>query len=106
MGWLPLWLGGDAFNTTLFSYNLLRMVRFLLTIALIGLVSSAYLSILLLPPKPLKYGKHKYIIMVLQWFLVLVTLIIFGAFPAIDAQNRLMLGRYMGFWVTPKHRKE
>ena len=105
MGWLPLWLGGDAFNATLFSYNLLRMVRFLLTIALIGLVSSAYLSILLLPPKPPKYGKHKYILIVLQWFLGLFSIIIFGAFPAIEAQTRLMLGRYMGFWVTPKHRK-
>ena len=106
MGWLPLWLGGDAFNTTLFSYNLLRMVRFLLTLALVGLVSSAYLSILLLPPRPLKYGKYKHVVMVLQWFLVLITLIVFGAFPAIEAQTRLMFGKYMGFWVTPKHRKE
>jgi len=106
MGWLPLVLGGDEFNATLFSYNLLRMIRFLLTIALVGLVSSAYLSILLLPPKPPKYGRHKYFMMVIQWFLVLVTLIIFGAFPAIEAQTRLMFGRYMGFWVTPKHRKE
>ena len=106
LGWLPLWLGGDAFNATLFSYNLLRVVRFLLTIALVGLVSSAYLSILLLPPRPVRYGKWKYVIMVFQWFLVLITLIVFGAFPAIESQTRLMLGRYMGFWYTPKHRKE
>ena len=106
MGWLPLLLGGDAFNATLFSYNLLRVVRFLLTIALVGLVSSAYLSIVLLPPRPPRYGKWKYVIMVFQWFLVLFTLIVFGAFPAIESQTRLMLGKYMGFWYTPKHRKE
>lgn len=105
MGWLPLLLGGDQFNTTLFSYNLLRVVRFLLTIAMIGLVSSAYLGVLLLPPRPPNYGKHKYPVMALQWVLVLITLIFFGAIPSIEAQTRLMLGKYMGFWSTPKHRK-
>jgi hypothetical protein len=105
MGWLPFLLGGDEFNIRLFAYNLLDMVRTLLTIAMIGIVSSAYLSILLLPPRPIRYRKHKYFMMVIQWFLVLITLIIFGAFPSIEAQTRLMLGKYMGFWVTPKHRK-
>ncbi|MDX1607594.1 MAG: glycosyltransferase family 2 protein [Candidatus Spechtbacterales bacterium] len=106
MGWLPIFLGGDEFNVTSTAYNLLPMVRWLLTAAMIGLVSSAYLSILLLPPRPPNYGKHKYIVMVAQWLLIPFTLIIFGAFPAIEAQTRLMLGKYMGFWVTPKHRKE
>ncbi|MEX0877678.1 MAG: glycosyltransferase family 2 protein [Candidatus Spechtbacterales bacterium] len=106
MGWLPLVLGGDEYNSTLQSYNQLVTVRWLLTIAMIGLVSSAYLSILLLPPRPPKYGKHKYVIMVLQWLLIPFHLIIFGAFPAIEAQTRLMFGKYMGFWVTPKFREE
>jgi hypothetical protein len=34
-----------------------------------------------------------------------ISLIIFGCFPALEAQTRLMLGKYMGFWVTPKHRE-
>jgi len=105
LGWLPLVLGGESFNTTILSYNLPRVTRFFLTIAMLGLMSSVFLSILMLPPKPPNYGKFKYIFMMLQWLLVPVSLIIFGSFPAIEAQTRLMLGKHLSFWPTEKYRK-
>ena len=58
-----------------------------------------------LPPAPDGTRKRDWIFMVLQWILVPITITIFGAVPGIDAQTRLMFGKYMGFWVTPKHRK-
>jgi hypothetical protein len=41
----------------------------------------------------------------LQWILTPINLIFFGSVPALDAQTRLLFKKYMGFWVTPKHRK-
>ena len=89
----------------------LVMVGFLLqwptlaTLAMVGIVTSIVLSINLLPPRPPQYGRHKWIMMALQWVLLPPLLIFFGSMPALDAQSRLMLGKYMGFWLTPKHRK-
>ncbi|MBU3922805.1 glycosyltransferase family 2 protein [Patescibacteria group bacterium] len=105
LGWLPLFLGGEEFNTTILSYNLPRMTRLLMTIAMIGLVLSAFYALKLLPPRPKKYTSKKYIFMILQWMLIPLTMTIFGAIPALISQTRLMLGKYMGFWVTTKKRK-
>jgi hypothetical protein len=77
-----------------------------MTLAMVGLVGSAFYTLKLLPPRPPKYKSRKYIWMILQWILVPLATIIFGAIPALISQTRLMLGKYMGFWVTPKHRSE
>jgi len=105
LGWLPLALGGAKFSQTMISYNLPRAVSHVSTIANIGLISSAYLSILLLPPKPLEYGRFKYLLLVVEWFLIPFVMIFFSALPALDAQARWLFGRYMGFWPTEKVRK-
>jgi len=105
LGWLPLVLGGENFNATILSYNLPRVTRVLLTIAMLGLMSSVFLSILILPPRPPNYGKFKYVIMILQWLLIPITLIIFGSLPSIEAQTRLMFGKHLPFWPTEKFRK-
>jgi len=102
LGWLPLFLGGPQFNVTVLSYNLPKITRSIMTLAMVGMISSAIISTMLLPPRPARYGKHKHAIMLLQWILLPVTILIFGAFPGLEAQTRLLLGKYMGFWVTPK----
>jgi hypothetical protein len=104
LGWLPLVLGGSEFTQTIFSFNLPRLLRIVLTIAMVGLITSAYFSIRLLPPKPPQYGKHKYLVMVLEWLIVPVVMIIFTPLPALEAQTRWMLGKYLGFWPTEKMR--
>ena len=105
LGWLPLIIGGDEFNRTMLSYNLPRMTRLIMTLAMVGLVGSAFYALQLLPPRPAKYKSRKYIWMILQWVLVPFVMIVFGSIPALISQTRLMLGKYMGFWVTEKERK-
>lgn len=104
IGWMPVIIGGDSFNTSVLSGNLPSVTRFLMTLAMGGLVLSAIVSTLLLPKKPKKYGFGKNVVMLLQWAILPFSIIIFGAIPAIEAQTRLMLGKYMGFFVTPKKR--
>jgi len=105
LGWLPLMLGGKKFNITILSYNLPRLTSNIMTFSLIGLIISAILSTLMLPHRPKEVNKLKGFTLFLQWILLPFTLIFFGTFPALDAQIRLMLGKYMGFWVTEKVRK-
>lgn len=104
LGWLPVVVGGPEFNQTVLSFNLPRLTRVIMTVAMLGLVTSAVFSIIILPPRPPKYGKFRYLWMALQWLLFPITTIFLGSIPGLDAQTRLMLGKYMGFWVTPKAR--
>ncbi|HPD03190.1 MAG TPA: glycosyltransferase family 2 protein [bacterium] len=104
IGWLPLFLGSDRFNQTVLSNNLPNVTRILMTIAMVGMVLSAIISSLLLPPRPVKTPWWRRLGMIAQWIFLPVTIVVFGAIPGLEAQTRLMLGKYMGFWVTPKAR--
>lgn len=104
IGWLPVLLGGARFDGTVLSGNLPAVTSFLMNLAMVGMVLSALVSSLLLPKRPKGYSRFKKVGLVLEWVFVPVNIVIFGAIPCLDAQIRLMLGKYMGFWVTPKTR--
>jgi len=106
LGWLPLIFGGAAFNQSVIAHNLPFVTRYLMMLAMGGLIVSMFLSFFLLPPRPAKYSKKRYIYMFLQWFLVPVIAPTLGAMPAIDSQTRILFKKYFGeFWVTDKIRK-
>ncbi len=106
LGWLPLYLGGSEFSQSLVSYNLPKITSTILTITMLSLIMSVWVSMLLLPPKPVNYGRFRYILMALEWILIPFVMIFFSSIPALDAQMHWLTGKYMGFWVTPKVRKE
>ena len=109
LGWLPILLGGQKFNFTVLSFNLPILTSQIMTVSMVGMFVSAILSTMLLPPVPremkwyVRYFKKSTVF--IQWIFLPVTLILFGSLPALDAQIHLMIGRYMGFWVTEKVRK-
>jgi hypothetical protein len=106
LGWLPLVIGGAHFGTSVLSYNLPRITRAIMGLAMVGLVTSAVISTSLLPKRPAHKPLRTYLWMVLQWALLPITIIVFGSIPGLGAQTRLMFGKYMSFWVTPNYRHQ
>jgi len=104
VGWMPMILGGDRFNSSVLAGNLPTITTVLMDFAMIGLIQSAVISALLLPPRPKNVSFWKNVLLIVEWLFVPASIIIFGAIPCFDAQVRLMLGKYMGFFVTPKSR--
>lgn len=104
IGWLPIFVGGSAFNATVLSYNLPLIAQGFLTAAMFGLVVSAAICMYLIPDAPAGSSRTRKMMMVLQWILVPMTMVIFSSIPGLESQLRLFLGRYLGFWVTPKSR--
>ncbi len=104
IGWLPMMIGGDKFNSSVLSTNLPFVTQSLMTLAMSGLVFSAVLSTILLPRHPKKYGFFKYVMMLLQWVTLPISIIIFGSIPGLEAQTRLAVKKPLGFMVTPKSR--
>ncbi len=102
LGWLPLWVAKGESNALIQAapFTLEQLMQF----AMVGVLISAVMSLTLLPKRPQEVRRHTWLIMGLQWVLLPVTFILFGSFPAIDAQTRLMTGRYLGFQVTKKAR--
>jgi hypothetical protein len=106
LGWLPGVIGGREFAESTLAYNLPIITQLLMILAMSGILSSAFIASRFVPKAP-EHVKRPFltrIVMVFEWLLVPVSILIFGALPGIEAQTRLMLGKYMGFWVTPKHR--
>lgn len=106
-GWLPGVVGGTEFKTSILALNLSDITSGIGSLAMIFLVFSAFFSINLLLIKTNDFKNHKkrgFVWLALQWLFTPFIMIVLIALPAIDAQTRLMFGKYMEFWVTPKHR--
>lgn len=101
---LPLIFGGVIFRQTMMGYNLPSIAAALFRVTIITLFICMLMSIRLLPPRPRDVKPQKRLIMFTQWLLAPILAAFVGSTPAIDAQTRLMLGKYMHFHVTEKIR--
>ncbi len=108
MGYLPLYMAEKQQLTNVLTQNTPIMLEALMRFGMIGIFIIAIMSVVILPPMPKKYQTNalnklfKYALMLFQWLIFPITMILFGSLPAVDAQTRLMLGKYLGFWVTEK----
>lgn len=102
LGYLPFIVSGDS-SITLIANSPFTLER-LMQVATFGVFFSGFMSFFYLPRRPEKISRYSWGIMVIQWAMLPITFTLFGAIPAIDAQTRFMLGKYLGFNVTKKKR--
>lgn len=103
MGFIPGILN-PGFRDTVLAYNVPRIMSDMLTFASGGIIMCAVISLSMVPFRPGKKFLGQ-LSLIGQWILIPVVSIILSAIPALDAQTRLMFGRYLEYRVTEKARK-
>jgi cellulose synthase/poly-beta-1,6-N-acetylglucosamine synthase-like glycosyltransferase len=104
LGYVPFFVAGDT--TSALIANAPFSLELMMQVATIGVFASGFMSFFFLPPRPQTVKRWNWWVMVAQWALLPITFVVFGAFPAIDAQTRFMFGKYLGFNVTKKLKRK
>lgn len=102
IGWVPAFFAGREFSSSVFYYSAPRITAIIFNLASLSLFISIILSFCLLPKKKVRHHLLKKIGFAFEWLLVPLIATFLSALPALDAQTRLMFGRYMEFWVAHK----
>lgn len=105
VAWMPLYFN-RSFSYSTLAHRLPEITSNINTLSATTIILTAMISLISLPPRPARYGWGRSVFMLFQWVLLPVTSIFFGAFAALNAQTRLMFGRYLEFYVTVKATKK
>ncbi|MCV0403954.1 MAG: glycosyltransferase family 2 protein [Chloroflexi bacterium] len=98
---VPL-LINPAFGETTLGQNLPLYASAMLTVALIGLAVLIVIEHRIVPKRPPEWGWFQRAVSYVQWIGLPFVGIIFSMVPALDAQTRLLTGRYLEYKVTEK----
>jgi hypothetical protein len=98
---VPLLLN-PAFGQTILGQNLPLFTSAMFTLAIVSLVVLIYVEHRIVPPRPAAWGPWMRLASYLQWAALPVMGIVFSCLPALDAQTRLLTGRYLEYRVTEK----
>ncbi|MDP3143050.1 MAG: hypothetical protein Q8N14_03765, partial [Candidatus Omnitrophota bacterium] len=102
---VPIISGGIIFKGTVMGFSFSRITTLLFGTTNFLILVWILLSFSLLPPRPREIKPIKRLTMYTQWLLAPVVIMLLGSFPALDAQTRLALGKYLQFQYTHKERK-
>jgi hypothetical protein len=98
---VPLLLN-PAFAETTLGQNLPQFASIMLTMALVGLLVLVVVEYRIVPRQPAGRSWLRRIFTHLQWLGLPIVGILFVNLPALDAQTRLLTGRYLEYRVTEK----
>ena len=104
-GFLPLIIvNNKTLGQSIIVRNAPFILEALMRFSMFGIIVNAIISALFWPRREGKVKFYEYIFVFLEWILLPVTSIFLGSIPANEAYFRLLFGKYLGFWVTPKDR--
>jgi hypothetical protein len=98
---VPL-LINPAFAATTLGQNLPLFASVMLTLALVSLFVLVVIEQRIVPPRPAEWGRAQRFLSYVQWLGLPFVGIFFSTLPALDAQTRLLTGRYLEYRVTEK----
>jgi hypothetical protein len=98
---VPL-LVNPAFAETTLGQNLPIFASAMLTLALVSLLVLVVVEQRIVPPRPAEWGRRERFLSYAQWLFLPLVGIFFSTLPALDAQTRLLTGRYLEYRVTEK----
>jgi len=98
---IPLVLN-PAFGQTILGQNLPIYASTMLTMALLALGVMIYIENSIVPKRPAMWGWFPRLMSYAQWIGLPIIGILFSNLPALDAQTRLLTGRYLEYRVTEK----
>jgi hypothetical protein len=103
---IPLFIswqfGSGRFAQSTLGQNLPIYASVLLTLAFCCLLVLIYVEDRICPPRPASWGVWPRLVSRIQWLLLPLVGLVFSNLPALDAQTRLMTGRYLEYRVTEK----
>lgn len=105
LGRLPFYVGQKELESSLLFERTPHILSILMLLSIAGIFISMALMVKLLPPRPDRISRMRKASMFLQWAFLPFTITLLSV-PALDAQTRLALGKYLGFSVTEKVRKK
>ena len=98
---VPL-LINPAFAETTLGQNLPLYASAMLSMAIVSLAVLIVVEHRIVPPRPVEWGSVQRVLSYVQWIGLPFVGIIFSMVPALDAQTRLLTGRYLEYKVTEK----
>ena len=91
-----------VFAQTVLGQTLPKLSSFILTLCLTNLLVIIFLNHRLQPKNPEDTSKVKQLLRLLEWPFLPIASFLVSSVPGLDAQTRLMLGKYMEYRVTEK----
>jgi hypothetical protein len=101
-GFIILTLVNPSVRQTSLGYLLPKIINVLLSVAFVLLIPIGVFRSKIARPMPKDWSTWKKLRIYLEAPAVVINLILYNFIPYIDAETRLMIGKRLEFWTTPK----